>query len=270
MPQTQIIQPEVTLTLVNADREVSNTAQKVLIVGQKVAGGSATEGDLHSNLASTGAPENALFGEASQLAAMIRAFKVVNPIVQVDAIALDDAAGTAGTKIITLVGGPTTEAGTLVVIAGSETLHRFEVAVADADAITEIGDAIAAAINADTKCPFTASNTAGTVTLTADNKGTIGNHPGVECTGTIAGLTSHAVTVGVTGATDPTLTSIFDNATARYQGVVWPYGLGSALDTLLLFLDPRFNATNAVLDGVAFCGMIDTHANFLGLHFSNW
>ncbi len=264
MPQTQIIQPEVTLTLVNADREVSNTAQKVLIVGQKVAGGSATEGDLHSNLASTGAPENALFGEASQLAAMIRAFKVVNPIVQVDAIALDDAAGTAGTKIITLVGGPTTEAGTLVVIAGSETLHRFEVAVADADAITEIGDAIAAAINADTKCPFTASNTAGTVTLTADNKGTIGNHPGVECTGTIAGLTSHAVTVGVTGATDPTLTSIFDNATARYQGVVWPYGLGSALDTLLLFLDPRFNATNAVLDGVAFCGMIDTHANFLG------
>jgi phage tail sheath gpL-like len=263
MGGTQILQPEVTLSLTNADRAVSNTDQKVLIVGQMVAAGSAVDGELQSNLSSSGAPENALFGEASQIAAMVRAFKSINPQVQVDAIGIDDAAGTAGTKIITLVGGPATEAGTLVVVAGSETLHRYEIAVAVDDSITDIGDAIEAAILADTKCPYTASNAVGVVTLTCDNLGTVGNDLGVECTGTVAGLTSHDVTVGVTGATDPTLTSVLDVATERYQGIVWPYSVNTALDTLLLWLDDRFNPTNAVMDGVAFTTLVDSYANSL-------
>jgi phage tail sheath gpL-like len=235
----------------------------VLIVGQMVAAGTAADGELQSNLSSSDAPENTLFGEASQVAAMVRAFKLIKPQVQVDAIGLDDAAGTAGTKIITLVGGPVTEAGTLVVVAGSETLHRYEIAVADEDTITEIGDTIAAAITADLRCPYTAGNAAGTVTLTCDNLGTVGNDLGVECTGTIAGLTSHAVTVGATGATDPTLTGILDVATERYQGIVWPFSEATALDELLLWLDARFNPTNAVMDGVAFTTMVDSYANSL-------
>ncbi len=117
--QTQIIQPEVTISLVNADREVGNVAQKVLIIGQKVAAGSATEGDLHSNLASTGAPEDALFGINSQIAGMIRAFKAVNPIIQLDAIALDDnGSGVPRVVKVTFV-GTSTEAGTIVIIVGS-------------------------------------------------------------------------------------------------------------------------------------------------------
>ncbi len=264
MSQTQIVQPEVTLTLVNADREVSNTAQKVLIVGQKVAGGSATEGDLHSNLASTGAPEDALFGISSQLAAMIRAFKAVNPIVQLDAIALDDdGSGVPRVVKVTFI-GTATAAGTLVIIVGSETLHRFEVAIASGVAAAAIPALCVTVINADTKCPFTAADaTGGILDLTADNDGTVANDLGVETSGTIAGITGMAVTEGTTGSVDPTLTTILDNAVARYQGVVWPYGVGTALDTLLLFMDPRFNATNAVLDGVAFVGLVDTHTNLL-------
>ena len=74
MGGTQVIQPEVTATLANADLSVSNTLQKVLLVGQKLAGGSAPDGVLVINIASAGAPENALFGEASMLAAMVRYF----------------------------------------------------------------------------------------------------------------------------------------------------------------------------------------------------
>jgi len=262
MGQTQILQPDVTLTLVNADREVSNKLQKVLIVGQKVAAGSAASGVLVKNISSTGAPENALFGINSQVAAMIRAFKAVNPIVQIDIIPLADGAGTAGTKTITIV-GTATEAGTLVVVAGSETLHRYEVAVASGNTATIIASSIVAKINADTKCPFTASSAIGVVTLTADNVGTVGNDLGVEVSGSIAGVTGFAVAVGVSGATDPALTGILDVATDRYQGIVWPYKDGSAIDTLLLYLDARFNPTNAILDGVAFINLDDTHVNAL-------
>lgn len=264
MSQTQIVQPEVTISLVNADREVGNVEQKVLIVGQKVTSGSATEGDLHSNLASTGAPENALFGEASQIAAMIRAFKAVNPIIQLDAIALDDnGAGVPRVVKVTFV-GTATEAGTLVIIVGSESLHRFEVAIPDTTAAAAIPALAATVINADTKCPFTAADaTLGVMDLTADNDGTVANDLGVEVTGSVAGITGQAVSEGTAGSADPVLTTILDNAIARYQGVVWPYNIGSALDTLLLFLDPRFNATNAILDGVAFVGLVDTHTNLL-------
>lgn len=262
MGQTQIRQPEVTLTLTNADREVSNTAQKVLIVGQMVAAGSATSGVLQTNISSSGAPENALFGINSQIAAIIRAFKAINPIVQIDAIGLDDASGTPRAVTITIV-GTATAAGTLIVVAGSETLHRYEVAVAITDTETDVAAAIVVLVNADTKCPFTAANVAGVVTLTADNDGTVANALGVETSGSIAGITGMAVVETVPGATDPTLTSILDVATERYQGVVWPYGEATQLDTLLTYLDARFNPTNAILDGVGFVTNVDSHTNLL-------
>lgn len=268
MGGSQVLQPEVTLTLANADRVVSNFDQKVLIVGQKVAAGSATEGDLHSNISSSGAPEDALFGINSQLAAMIRAFKAVNPIVQVDAIALDDdGAGVPRVMKVTFV-GTATEAGILVLTVGSEKLHRFEIAIASGVVDSAIPALAVALVNADTKCPYTAADgTLGVLNLTADNDGTVANTLGVECSGSVAGITGQAVTEGTPGATDPTLTTILDNAADRYQGIVWPYGTASQIDTLLLFLDPRFNPENEISDGVGFVSLVTTHT--LGLAAGN-
>lgn len=263
MGETQILQPAVTLTLANADREVSNTAQKVLIVGQKVAAGSATTGVLQSNLSSSGAPEDALFGINSQVAGCIRAFRLINKTVQLDVIGLDDASGTPRLVIVTFA-GTSTEAGTIVIVVGSETLHRFEIPIPSGTAHTAIPAIALAIINADTKCPFTAADgTSGVLNLTADNDGTIANDLGVETSGTVAGITGMAVTETTPGATDPTLTTVLSVATERYQAVVWPYGSATAIDTLLLFLDPRFNPTNAILDGVGFVSNVDTHTNLL-------
>lgn len=262
MGGTQVLQPEVTLSLANANRAVSNTAQKVLIVGQQVAAGSATSGDLQTNLASDGAPENSLFGINSQIAGCIRAFRLINEIVQLDAIGLDDAVGTARVVAITVV-GTATEAGTKIVVVGSETLHRYEIAIALGDTETIIATSIETAVNADTKCPFTASTVAGVVSLTADNDGTIANNLGVETSGTVAGVTGMAVTETTPGATDPTLTTVLSVATERYQAVIWPYGSATQIDTLMLFLDPRFNPTNAILDGVGFVFNVDTHTELL-------
>ena len=259
MGGTQVIQPDISITLTNADLAVSNLKQKILLVGQKLAGGSAPSGVVVENISSSGAPEKALFGQSAMLAAMLREFKKENKIVRVDGLPLDDAVGTARAVTITIV-GTATEAGTLVVVAGSEKNHRFEIAVADGDTATAIAANIVTAVEADLNCPFSAANVAGVVTLTADNDGTVANDLGVEASGTIAGVTGFAVVETVPGATDPTLTGILDVVTERYQAIVWPYAATSVLST---FLDARFSGSSEILDGMGFFALVDTHSNLL-------
>ncbi len=64
------------------------------------------------------------------------------------------------------------------------------------------------------------------------------------------------------GATDPSVTNVFDVVgNNRYQGVAWPYS--DDLTTLTSFLDPRFNVSNDILDGVGFVSITDTLSNHL-------
>ena len=187
---TIVAQPKVSVNIVNASEAVQNTVQRILLVGQKVAAGSAVSGDLQENIQNDNS-EDTLFGANSMIAGMIRAAKKVNKTTIMDAIGLDDAAGTPATGTITIT-GTATGAGTLEVIIGSEKNHKYSIAVASGDTPTVIGDAIEAAVLADLDCPVTASNTTGTVTMTADNDGTLGNDIGLAISGTVASV-SHAV-----------------------------------------------------------------------------
>lgn len=260
---TTIRQPRVNVNIIPASEEAQNTGQKILFVGQMTAAGSATAGVLVENVANGGA-EDALFGRDSMLATLIRANKVRNQQVQVDVIPLDDAgAAVAATGTIAVV-GTASEAGTFTVITGSERRHKYSIAVADLASETDIADAIVLAVNADLDVPVTASNVAGVVTLTAVTEGTYGNSIPVEVRGEIAGITSIAVTGMTGGATDPTLTAVFDPVSGqRYQGVVWPYPSDTV--ELRAFLDPRFNADGVVLDGVGFTAVNDTLANLTAI-----
>ncbi len=261
MGGTPILQPNVSVSLANADLAVENFAQRVLICGQMTTAGSesaAGDGNLVENIASTGAPETALYGLNAQVAAMIRAFKVYNPLVQLDVIAKNDGAGTPREVEITIV-GTSTAAGTLTVVAGSEILHKYTIAVASGDTPTVIAAAIDTAINADTKAPFTSGAVAGVVTLTAVNDGLVANGLGVECRGAVAGVTGQAVAETVAGATDPTLTALLAPATARYQAIVWAWDQDTTV--LETFLDARFNSSNSVLDGVGFTTVHDSLSN---------
>jgi phage tail sheath gpL-like len=255
-----ILQPKVTVNIVPATTDISNAEQRVLFVGQKVAAGSAVAGALVENILNDNS-EDTLFGQNSVLAGMIRAAKALNKTTRMDAIALDDnGSGVAAIGTIALT-GPATEAGTLVVRVGSELKHEYSIAVAAADTATVIGGAIAAAITADLDAPFSAANVTGTVTITADNKGTLGNQIGIEVVNDIAGL-SAVITAMASGATDPTLTTVFDVVgTKRYQTIVWPYA--SATTVLRSFLDARFNDDSRVLDGVGITANHDTLANHL-------
>lgn len=260
MSGTQILQPSVSIALVNADAVVQNTVQRALLIGQKTSAGSATSGSLVQNLSSAGAPENALFGEDSMLAEMVRAFKRVNKVVIVDAIPLEDNASGVPRVIDFTVVSPGVTAGTITVTVGSSLLHEFEIAVAVGDSATDVADAITAAINADTKVGFTAGNVAGAVTLTAVNDGTVYNDLGIEIVIEDTDATVASVTETTAGSVDPVLTGILDVATERYQGIVWPYETSTVLAS---YLTPRFNPSNAILDGVGFVTIQDTHSNLL-------
>ena len=135
----------------------------------------------------------------------------------------------------------------------------YTIPLATGDAIADIATAIAAAITADTKCPCSALAALGVVTITADNLGAVGNTIGIKVEGTVEG--SVITVVGMTGgATDPTLTTVFDViGDQRYQTIVWPYD--QDLTTVKTFLDARFNVTNDVQDGMAIVSIADTVSN---------
>lgn len=257
-----ILQPQVSVNIAPATTAVSNAPQRILFIGQKTSGGTATAGALVENILNDNS-EDTYFGQNSQLAGMIRAAKKINQVTQMDAISLDDAGGgTAATGSIALT-GTATATSTYTVRVGSEINHEYAISVTSGDTADAVGTAIETAVNADADAPVTASNATGTVTLTADNAGTVGNDIGVELVGSVGGLTP-TVTGFSGGATDPTLTSIFDVVgTKRYQTIVWPYA--SDTSVLRTFLDARFNDSNLVLDGVGITAISDTLANHLTL-----
>lgn len=257
---TTIRQPEVTVNITPAIQAVSNAPQRVLIVGQK-NGGTAVAGALVQNILNDNS-QNGLFGIDSMIAGMVRNFKKINQVTQLDAISLDDAGGAAAASgNVTFTVGPATEAGTIIVTIGSAEDHVYEIPVADTDNVTTIGDALEALVTADTGAPFTATNTAGDVSIDAVNGGEEGNSIGISLSGVVAGVTT-AITAMSGGATNPTLTTVFDVIDERrYQTIVWPSTYD--IDTVKDFLDARFNVDNILLDGIAIVSQTDTLANHI-------
>lgn len=252
-----ISQPDITFNIVPAQRDIGNYPHRVLIVGQKVSGGTATAGVITTNVGNDNEADT-LFGATSHLASMVRQFRRINPITPLDVIAYADASGTNATGEIAL-SGTATAAGTMYVTLGSDYDHKYAISVASGDSASTVGDAIDTAVAADTKVQFTSSNSAGTVTITHVHDGTIGNNAAIKVTGVPAGLTA-SITGMASGATDPTITglsTLIDGV--RYHTIVYPGTWStSTIDTLL---DSRFNVTNEILDGVAIMTKIDTYSN---------
>lgn len=255
---TKISFPTTTTTLSGAQVEVENQPQKILIVSQMVAAGTAVSGELNENIQSDA---DTLAGSNSIGAALVRAVRGLNQDTQIDLILLDDAgAGTQAAGEVAFT-GTATEAGELTVIIGSEQNHSLSVPVSVGDTATVIGDTLAAAIAADSNIQVTGANTTGTVAITAVHKGTVGNDVPLEVRGAVAGVTV-ALTAMSGGATDPTLTGVFDAVDGvRYQTIVWTWP--GALTELSTLVNARFNVTDDILDGIGFTGKADTLANTL-------
>lgn len=199
-----------------AVRTLPGNLQKMLIVGQRLAAGTIAENVLVDVFSDSDAAT--FFGNGSIVHLMVRAALKANPYLQLSAIALDDAgAGVAATKTITITNNAT-GIGVTTINIGSQSV---EVAVASGDTPTVQADALVAEFAKQPDLPVTAANAAGVITLTAKNKGTIGNGINVSAKTTAAGSTI-AVAAGVTGATDPDLSEALAVAFSAGHNVICP------------------------------------------------
>jgi phage tail sheath gpL-like len=166
-------------------KQQASTARDVLLVGQMTTGSAVAS--VPYELFRENDSE-ALFGKGSILDFAAKAAFKAHPFVKLSAVAAAD----AGVKATGTVVFATTATGSTTFqlrIAGV----IVQIDITTGDTVTQIGDALAAAIGANTSLPVTAINAAGTVTLTAKNGGTVGN--GIQLRGALAASIGTTVTV---------------------------------------------------------------------------
>lgn len=228
--------------------------QKILVMGQRQAGGSVAAG-VPTRVMSAGQAEDA-FGRGSMLGAMLRALKGANAYTECWAVALDDnGAGAAAVGTLTLGGAPT-EAGTVNLYVGGQLV---QVAVASGATLAALATALAGAVAADTTLPVSAAAAGAVLTLTANHKGEAANgldlrlnyYPGERTpkglTVTIAAMSGGTANPDVQVA----ITAIGDE---QYHTVIAPYTDGANLGKIEALLAARWGGM-VMKEGQAFAAV---------------
>lgn len=258
-----ISKPDVNISLSSATSVLDIGTRRDLIVCQMPSADDLLHTGLHSM---TQSELDALLTAGSYARVMVQQWLDANRTgnnvgAELDFIALkENAAAVACVNTITFA-GTATAAGNIEVSILSSKLYKKNVSVAVGDANTAVSLAIKSAFGGTT-APFAVTDSTGVVSITATDKGAIGAGYGVEITGVPAGLTA-TVAVDTTDTAIPgSITDIMDVVgNRRYQGILWPAFLASAVSEVVDFLDDRFNVSNDILDGVAFMGLTNTLAN---------
>jgi phage tail sheath gpL-like len=253
--------PRETAQLLSAAVNVGVNPWQILIVGQMGATGTATTKGLYKLDSLTDTQITTYYGPNSDMTnRILRARSIIGGRCSIFAIGLSAAAGTAAT-FSQAISGTSTVAGTITVNAIAPEF-TFTVDIPINTAAAAVGPLITAAIaNLSDTFPATVAGTA-TLTWTSSDVGTIQNQYTVRVDNVPAGLVIPSGQFSG-GATDPTLTTIFDNAVAeRFHAIQWPWATTTVVDN---FLSPRNTINNAFLQGVAFFGKDDTEANLISL-----
>ena len=206
---------------------------RILMFGQKTAAGTAVA-DVPV-LVQREDQANILFGDKSILADMLRTFFKVNPALEAWVIPqADNGAGVAATGTFTLTGTATEDGTFSALVAG----RRYQVGVSSGDTAAAVAADLAAEITADTTATVTAAAVGGVVTVTAVNKGELGNDIDLRVNyyaqneSTPVGL-AVAIAQMTGGATNPVITaSLASLVGQQYTDIVFPYSDDANLDML--------------------------------------
>lgn len=216
---------------------------RILLIGNRLSGGSVDA--LTPERISSTAQATAYFGPGSVLALMAETAFANNDSSEIWAVAVDDnEASTAATGSLSIA-GQATAAGTLNVYVGGKAIR---VGVASGDAATGIATKLAAAINANLNLPVTASATDAIVSLTAKNKGTVGNEVSIDLNllGYFGGeVLPEGITVAITpmagGTSAPDMADVIAAiGDEDFEYIVLPYTDTASLDAFQTFLDGRW------------------------------
>jgi len=212
---------------------------KSLIVGQMTS--AATVAASTPTKISNAGDAGGKFGVGSLIHRMAIATFRNDPLAEHWAIGIsDDALATSAAGTIGLSGTATAN-GTIYAYVGGTLITT---GVSSGDSASTIATALAAALSADTSLPVTATSSAGDVTVTAKNAGTLGNKIDIRVNyrNNDGEATPAGITVTLTqmsgGATDPSVAAaIVAMAEDAYYNIYWPYPDDTNLDTLKAEMD---------------------------------
>lgn len=224
----------------NSQANTAQAAQRALLIGQMTAAGTGTA-DVPIISAGVGDAQMR-WGSNSVLAAMTQAYRNADGFGELWYLPLaDDLAAAAATGTVTITAAPTS-AGVLSLYVGGK---RYQLPVQPTQTTAEIATALTALIAADALSLVTALAAANGVTLTAVNKGPLGNEIDLRLNylGTPAGEAlplgmQVTLTAMAGGAIAPSLTMALANCGDQpFDFIVCPYTDSVSLDALRTFLD---------------------------------
>ena len=242
--------------------------QKLLLVGQKLAAGSAAAG---VPVRVTGADHvGALSGRGSMLHQMAKKVFAAGLLVPIFILPLTDKAGaTKATQTVTAA-GTATAAGTLALYVGD---NRYPVSVTSGMTAAQLATAIVAAITANADRYVDASAAGAVVTLTA-------RHGGVDVGKVDAALNRYSdeslpagITITIAARTEGTgnpdlAAAITAMGDSWYPTICAPYTDAANLALLKNELLDRFGPIRQI-DGYAFASAVDSVANLISLAGGN-
>jgi phage tail sheath gpL-like len=235
----------------------ANTAQanqRALIIGQMLAGGTATP-NVPTISGGVGDAQGK-YGLASMAAQMVQFYRLSDTFGELWVLPVSDPTDVAASGEITPT-GPATGAGTIFLYIGASPINpRITVPVTVGMTAVQLGAAIAAAINAVPTAPVTASasGTTGVVTVTSVHKGLVGNDiamylnylgtaggevlpagVGISFTGTDAG----EGTLLTGGTVNPVITTGLANIAGdqTFDFIVCPFTDATSLNAIQAFLN---------------------------------
>lgn len=224
---------------------------QVLLIGQRLAAGTKSEKQIDQLFSADEALE--YYGAGSSLHRIARGFFKNNKVTKVFGASLEDeGAAVDATGTYTIAGTATADGTIYATIAGT----LITAAVTSGDSATVAGDALEAAILADTSLPVTAANAAGTVTLTAKNGGECGNDINLRLNYNPGELIPAGLTIAVvamsSGATNPDIQDIIDILGDEwYNVIVSTFTDATNLTAIETELADRFGPIR-MIDGVYF------------------
>lgn len=217
-----------------AVRTLPSNKQRLLIIGQRLAAGTVAALVPTSVFSDAQAAE--YFGRGSMLHQMIQAAITANRYVEIQAIAVDDAAGSAAAVSTVTLAGTATAAGTVTLSIGGVSIQA---AVSSGQNAAAVAATLLPLLTAQTDWPVTTSVSGSGITVTARNKGTLGNDVAIEFTSATPGITA-TIAQTTAGSVDPDITATLAAMVASsHEVIVTPYNTQSALTTLRTHIDNR-------------------------------
>ena len=215
-----------------AVRTLPANIQRMLIIAQRLASG-AVDALVPTKIFSDAEAASA-FGAGSPAHLMTRAAIKANPYLDLTVCALNDATtAVAATGAVTITGAAASS-GSLVVYVGAQ---RIEVGIAATNTAADIAALLNAELGKNPDLPVVATVTDGVVTLTAKNKGALGNGIGVSASITASGTTA-TVTAMSGGAVDPVLADALAAVVGeQYHIYAAPYNDATSYADLKVQLD---------------------------------